>query len=435
MAVRKAWVALAAISIVVAGCGSSSQHSSSTSAVGATSGTTASAAGNTASAPGVTATTVKIGLITSVTGASSSTFGDTAQGAQARFDVQNANGGVNGRKLDLVVGDDASSAGGVPTAAEELIEGKQVFGVLGIWQFLFAAAKILHDQNVPTTGPGSTGGAVWGQQPYTNMFAFTGGQDPHAPATTVDGQFLKSVGAHNVGVFAYGISPGSVSSIKQEITSDKTAGLSVGYQNFSVPIGGVDFTASVLAMKPLHLDAVVGSFTESTDLALTTAIKQGSLPVKSQLYFTGYDQHLLDQPTAVQAADGDYFRSVWVPFEEHKAASEDLITALQKYDPSYKGGIPDLGLIDGWLSADLMIKGLSVAGANPTRSSFASGLSAVTDYDGGGLLPASVAFNHFGSYDPKQCSYFVQLQGSKFVPVPANGAPTCGTVIPGSNTA
>jgi ABC-type branched-subunit amino acid transport system substrate-binding protein len=102
MAVRKAWVALAAISIVVAGCGSSSQHSSSTSAVGATSGTTASAAGNTASAPGVTATTVKIGLITSVTGASSSTFGDTAQGAQARFDVQNANGGVNGRKLDLV---------------------------------------------------------------------------------------------------------------------------------------------------------------------------------------------------------------------------------------------------------------------------------------------------------------------------------------------
>ena len=43
-----------------------------------------------------------------------------------------------------------------------------------------------------------------------------------------------------------------------------------------------------------------------------------------------------------------------------------------------------------------MIKGLELAGRNPTRSSFISNLRKLSKYNAGGLLPNSVSFTHFG---------------------------------------
>jgi branched-chain amino acid transport system substrate-binding protein len=196
----------------------------------------------------------------------------------------------------------------------------------------------------------------------------------------------------------------------------------------------VDFTAPVLAMKQAGVDAAVGSFVEASDLAMTTAIKQANLNMKAQLFYTGYGQSILDQPTAAAAAQGDYFRLVTAPAELKSPGTEALLAGLKQYDPNYKGGDPDFGLLQGWLVADLMIRGLKQAGQNPTRDSFIANLTNVTDYDAGGLLPAPVSFNHFGSYEPTLCNWFVQLKGSQFVPVPADGKPTCGKLIPNTNT-
>src|SRR5579862_8177763 len=61
---------------------------------------------NASSHPGVTAKTIKIGLITSITGPASSSFGqNTVNGALAAIQQVNAHGGINGRKLSLVTAD------------------------------------------------------------------------------------------------------------------------------------------------------------------------------------------------------------------------------------------------------------------------------------------------------------------------------------------
>ncbi len=52
--------------------------------------TPASGASTSANAPGITASTITLGLVESETGPASSTFGDSATGAQARIDLQNA---------------------------------------------------------------------------------------------------------------------------------------------------------------------------------------------------------------------------------------------------------------------------------------------------------------------------------------------------------
>lgn len=93
-------------------------------------------------------------------------------------------------------------------------------------------------------------------------------------------------------------------------------------------------------------------------------------------------------------------------------------------------GIPNLNWTYGWLSADLFIKGLEVAGQNPTRASFISNLHNVTNWNGGGLLPMSVdlSLKNFGTFPPTSCAWFVRLQGTSFIPENGEQA-VCGKVI------
>ena len=77
-----------------------------------------------------------------------------------------------------------------------------------------------------------------------------------------------------------------------------------------------------------------------------------------------------------------------------------------------------------------MIKGLELAGPNPTRSGFISKLRKLTSYNAGGILPTSVGFTGFGTAAsvPKTiCVYFMHLEGSTFTPY--KGTATCGKRI------
>src|SRR4029077_62913 len=99
-------------------------------------------------------------------------------------------------------------------------------------------------------------------------------------------------------------------------------------------------------------------------------------------------------------------------------------------------GVPDFQWYTGWLSADLMIKGLQVGGQNPTRTSFIANLHQVTSYDGAGLLarPSNLSLANFGQAPQQLCLWYAILQGTKFV-IANNGQPECGTLIPNSNQA
>ena len=79
-----------------------------------------------------------------------------------------------------------------------------------------------------------------------------------------------------------------------------------------------------------------------------------------------------------------------------------------------------------------MIKGLEVAGQNPTRASFISNLRQVTGYTADGLLPSPTPFSPFGSpqmLPDTYCTYYIQLQGDKFVSVGPGGKAICGNKV------
>ena len=100
------------------------------------------------------------------------------------------------------------------------------------------------------------------------------------------------------------------------------------------------------------------------------------------------------------------------------AASLAFLAELKKYDPSYTGGIPDLGAADGWPVANLMVEGLQQAGKNPTRKSFIANLRKVSDWTDSGLATGPVGFVRFGKNPPTQCFSYVQFVKGKYVAFP-----------------
>ena len=127
----------------------------------ATAGLVSVAGAQSADAPGVTAKSIKIGYIFSETGAASSTFKDAGKAFQARIDRANAEGGVNGRKIDAVIIDDESSGANL-TAAQDLVQNRKVFMVVNNSSFAFLSYRYLLSQGVPVIG-GGYDGTYYGQ--------------------------------------------------------------------------------------------------------------------------------------------------------------------------------------------------------------------------------------------------------------------------------
>jgi branched-chain amino acid transport system substrate-binding protein len=315
-----------------------------------------------------------------------------------------------------------------------LATNKGVFGVIDYSPYTYGGYSVLQMAGIPVTGY-AFDGPEWGAQPNSNMFSYS-----PPVATPYNGQYIypdwTGVFLHDIGVkkpagLAYAISPSSQASIKVIFAGASAHGLSSCYQNYSVPFGGVDFTAAVLSIKNAGCDAVIGSFVDASDVALSTAVKQSGSKA-TQMYFTGYDQTTLSSPTAKAAFEGDYFLTLTI-FDPSIPAAATMLNNLKQYAKGYQPGtIPDYGMQGSYIAADLMIKGLEVAGQNPTRKSFISNLRQVTNYNAAGLLPSTTSFTNFGTAQmipPTSCNHVVQLKNGQFVIADPGGKPVCAANV------
>jgi branched-chain amino acid transport system substrate-binding protein len=103
-------VATVSVVVAVAGCGSSSASSSS-------------------SAPGVTKTSITFGTHQPLTGPAAPGYSEIAPASQAFFDYVNAHGGVFGRKIHLLIKDDAYNPTNTVNVVHQLVLQDNVFGI------------------------------------------------------------------------------------------------------------------------------------------------------------------------------------------------------------------------------------------------------------------------------------------------------------------
>ncbi len=394
-------------------------------------GTIGLIADSSASAASASGSPITIAYVTSVTGEGASEDGTSPAAFEARLDLQNAEGGVNGHKLVPLVIDDETSPTEIATAVQEA--DSKAFGIVSQSPLFFLAAKYPQQQGVPVTGSYSDG-PEWGEQPYTNMFAAdVGSLNPKYPVTTLAGNFLKQRGATVLGSFGYGISPSSSRAAIQTADSFKHAGGKVGVLNTTVPFGGTDFTADALVAKQDGVNALVPEMDDNSNFALAVALHQAGVKLKAALFATGYEPSVINSPVW-PSLQGDYFYSLFRPWSLPDPATKQMQAAMEKYAHFTKSDFPSFSQYEAWLGADLMIKGLQLAGHNPTQAGVIKALRGVTSYNANGLLPQPLDFATDFGHDPAQsCAWMVQAEKTGFTTI--SSKPFCGADIPGTATA
>ena len=297
----------------------------------------------------------------------------------------------------------------------------------------FLAARYPQEHGIPVTG-GSFDGPEWGTQPYANMFAADSGSiDPAYPVNTVFSSFLRAHGGTTIGSYGYSISPTAVRGATYTADGFKTEGGTVGVLDTSVPFGSVNFTAASLVAKEKGVNAVFAAMDGDSNVGLATALRQAGVATKAVVFPTGYEANLVKSP-AWSSVQGDYFVSEVRPAAVPDAGTRELTSALQKYEHRSPSNFYDYGIAESWLGADLMIKGVQLAGTHPTSVAVIHSLRNLKSYNGAGLLATSFNYSTDFGHDPaKTCLWFMQAKKSGFVPT--SSKPWCGHDIPGTSVA
>ncbi len=389
-----------------------------------------SMAGGTASAAS-SKSPYTIVMISSLTGPGASEFSQAATGFNARVALQNAQGGVNGHKITGVVLDDQTSPTEIATAVQDALS-KGAVGIVSISPLFFLAAKYPQQAGMPVTG-GFFDGPEWGQQPYTNMFASdVGSVDDKYPVNTSIGGFMKAHGGTVICSYGYGISPSSSRSAVGTNLSFVHAGGKVGVLDTAIPFGSVAMTTPALTAKQKGCNAYYAGLDNNSNDALATALEQEGVKPKVMVFPTGYESSAIGTP-AWKSVQGGYFETEFRPFSLPNAGTQQMQSALEKYAHFSSKDFPSFSQYESWLGADLMIKGLQLAGPNPTHASVISALRNLKSYNGNGLLPETINYSTaFGHDLAKSCGWYMKAEKTGFVAV--SSQPWCGTDLPGTTT-
>lgn len=299
--------------------------------------------------PATAENTLKIGEVGSMTGGDA-TFGtSTHQGAMLAIEEANLNGGVFGRKLELVSLDDQGKASEAVLAVNKLITQERVHAVLGEVSSSrsLAMAPIAQQFKIPMITPSSINSKVTQQGDYIFRVCF------------VD-QFQSKVMAD----FAWNNLRAKRAAILRDVKSDysqdsseifierfkKAGGSIVVDQSYSA--GDIDFKSQLTAIRSAQPDVILvpGYYTEvaliarqGRELGITAPLLGGD----------GWDSPLLKE-IGGKALQGSYFVS---HFAQDPSNVENQ-KFVETYKKTYRGQTPDGLAALGYDAARVLIESL-----------------------------------------------------------------------------
>jgi ABC-type branched-subunit amino acid transport system substrate-binding protein len=379
--------------------------------------TSATGAGAASSAPGVTANAITVGTISTQTGVLASNFGSLIYGEKAYFNYINAQGGVNGRKINYQY---ALDDGGNPTTfnqlANTLINQDHVFAVTGVGTAFFSPSLFVQS-GTPTYGYNVTGN--WAPAP--NLFA-SGGSVQYYPAGAPSVAFVsRKTHSPSLAFVAYGIAA-SADACQGEQNALQSAGYHISYSDFKVSYPGTTVATDVQRMRQAGTNMIVSCMDVQGNVTMARAVKQYGLKA-TQLWFNGNDAQTLAQNKSLM--QGIYFNISHVPFTAPLSLYPGLKlyeTQMKKYAPKYEF---DEVAIQGWESAALFVQGVKMAGNNLTQQAVIDADNSLTSFTAGDLI-APINWKDAGhtGHAPPYCSAFIKVVGNQYVPTLNQGKDT-----------
>ena len=242
-------------------------------AIVTTSAGTAGAAAATSSAPGVTSNSITVGSISTQTGTLAANFSSLIYGERAYFDYIDAQGGVNGRKIDYKYQlDDTGNPTTFNQLANTLINQDHVFAVTGVATAFFSPS-LFTESGIPTYGYNVTGN--WSPQP--NLFA-AGGSVEYYPAGVPEYAYVarKTEKKPSIALVAYGIAASSDACQAAE-NGLKAAGYNVSYVDLKISYPGSTVATDVQRMKQAGSNFIASCMDVQGNVSMARAVKQYGL--------------------------------------------------------------------------------------------------------------------------------------------------------------
>ncbi len=336
---------------------------------------------------GVSKATVRIGQSAGVTGPVAGSVKEQIEGAQIYLRAVNANGGVAGRRIELVTLDDGFDAKRTPDNVRKLLQEEKVFAlfmVRGTPQNE-SILPIIAAEKVPLVAPLT--GAITLHRPV-NRYIFnvrakyqdevarainhlaTSGMTRIAIVYASDGFGKDVYEGFNIALQARGVQPAAAAS-------------------FARPMG--DITQQVATVNKADPQAVlvIGSGSEAARV-IRDMRKAGS-----QAQFVTLSNNAADSfiKELGEDARGLIITQV-VPgmnSSQMSLASEYRSLARQQGVATTNAGM------EGFMSAKVLVEGLRRAGPDLTRERLVSALENLRDYDLGGILISYSPTRHTGS--------------------------------------
>ena len=280
--------------------------------------------------PSSNADPLRIGIWTSLTGASAIEGELIENGARLAAAQWNAKGGIKGRQIDFVVYDDQSTTEGAVTATTRLIENDKVDAIIGsnLSNAIVATASLIEEAGIPFVGSGT--GTAWTKCGYNYIFRGT------VVNSFMNEGFVR-VAAEEMGVK-------NAAFIWVETENGQTASAAIkGYcEQYGVNISyegtyqssDTDFTAQVTNTIKANPDGVM-LFGLANELSLIVKqLRQAGYNGYIYMAEAGASVDLID--VAGSAADGIVFTAAYVvPSEPAKATSELMKEMLEAYVEMY----------------------------------------------------------------------------------------------------
>jgi branched-chain amino acid transport system substrate-binding protein len=396
--------------LAVTACTNSTEGSGASSG-GGTPSTTASAADLTrnipSTQPGVSDTEIRVAALGAYTNAVGADFSQAPKGAQAYFDMINAQGGIYGRKLVISEEIDDQMLRN-KDQINKIISDNNVFAVLPVTAVLFTGAADLADSGIPTFG--WVNNEDWANAP--NFYGEKGSvhciscPQPHLAYAA------REAGAKKIGIIAYGVDQSKVCADGIKATFSTFPVAQVAFTDDSLPLGSTDYSVQVQRMKDENVDFVITCTDGNSNATLAKELKKQASPTRMFLQ-NGYESSLLDK--FGPEFEGAYLFSSVAALESEPAASgvADYKEWIAKVDGADVG---EQSMI-GWASAHLLYQGLVLAGPEFTQKSVVSAMNTITDWDADGVLPTVDWTKAHTELVSPRCLSVLKVENGRYVPL------------------
>jgi branched-chain amino acid transport system substrate-binding protein len=345
----------------------------------------------------VTDDTVKAGAICSLSG-----LLDTYRcpGAAAYVQRLNDQGGVNGRKIKLILVDDQFDPSKHAALARRLFEQEGVFAFVSSQAPLsiHGISQYVRDRKIPVVGGDmSDVGDTWGVNPYFVPQSYIEGQFGGAISATYA---LRNENCTKIGGLAWNV-PQATSWTDAWRRTLEAAGRAFDYYA-ATSLAETQFNSYIGEMKAKGIDCVTLGMSGSSLVQFSKQAYQQGFNAKRFYPMPPYDPAYVS--ATGPAGVGTFATLAHTPFESDTKQVRQFFADMKTYQPRT---LPNSYAMLAYAAADLFREAIARMGDNLTRANLLVTLESMQGYDGGLVPPITIGP---GPKPGGRCGNMVQLQ-------------------------